>query len=48
VDSRAIITMLNTAGTQSNTLCNTGCSLKWSMRSIIDVGGARSVGAETT
>jgi hypothetical protein len=28
VDSKAIIRTLNTAGTQSNILCTTGCSLK--------------------
>ena len=37
VDSRAIIRTLNAAGTQSNTLCTTGCSLKWSMFMIINV-----------
>ena len=35
VDSRAIIITLNAAGSQSNTLCKTGCSLKWSIVVII-------------
>src|SRR5579859_2527128 len=48
VDSRAIIRTLNAAGSQSNILCKTGCSLKWSMSVIIKVrlhtqsGGNRS------
>jgi hypothetical protein len=51
VDSKAIMRTLNTAGSQSNTLCKTGCSLKWSM-SVIIKGSYESnetaTGAEAT
>src|ERR1700760_1837267 len=38
-DSRAIMRTLNAAGSQSNTLCKTGCSLKWSIIAIIRGSG---------